>query len=161
MNATTDATDPIAAYEVATTLLDELTAEAAGLNQRLEAAALSGDRQVFNAAVARREALPFLIEAARHAVVRTEVEALDVRIAAQEAAAEPLRQRVETAQAAVTAAEEERTAARAALQEHNQPLQALQGQRKGAWSRIVNQEAADVHNRHGTMEGGDQAGEGA
>ncbi len=92
MNATTDPTDPIADYEAAQTLLDELTAEAAGLDQRIEAAALAGDRQGFTAAVTRREALPFLIDAARHEVVETEVEALDVRIAAQEAASEPLRQ---------------------------------------------------------------------
>ncbi len=147
---TTETTaDPIAAYEAARTLLTELEAEQASLPKRSKAAALAGDGKTFNALIMRREQLPHLIEAARREVVRTEVAALDARIAAHEATREPLRRREEAARAALAVAQAEHAAAVDALRAHHALRTELQEPRKHAWRRLVNQAASETpHEGH-------------
>ncbi len=141
---TTTTTDSGEAFEAAKTRLAELEQEQTGLSAKIRAAALKGDARAFDAAVSRKEQLPFLIEAARREVVRTELPAIEARIAAHQAAGEPLRRRVEETQAAFDAARDARDAAVTTARHHGAAVSDLLTARKFAWRRLQAQEAADA-----------------
>lgn len=130
---TTPAMETTRDYAAAHDHLAALEAELAALEGRIQQAAAAGQMRAVGDALARKAALPHLVDQARRELAPLALAHFDAAIAAAQAEAAPRGRAVEDAHAALLAAQAAYAEAWDAAREHSEHMKELQHQRKLAW----------------------------